>query len=375
MKFLICGTLVPGKYETKIEHLSNAANRFLLNYCNALAKQKRLAVASYLGIPVEDDVKEMLSKEEKAGWDISYYFASRYKIKGILEFARGLKKQIKDCDCVVAYNTVYAWLLLPIWARRMKKKSVLLLADYSPAESYNGKLRKLYANLQLKSIRRYDYVIGLSENVRAYLQPEQRFMCMEGGIAKSFFDYYAKEKKYDEQKIYVQYAGILEPVTGIDRLMEAFHSIEDASYVLRISGKGSLAADVKEMAVMDERIQYLGCPAYEQYMSNLYQADILVNPRNMELKENENNFPSKIMEYLATGKYVVSTKFPGWERYRDHIAFCKSDVSAIKEQLLKVAAGIPKQKKSLFEERRKFAEQFIWENQIERFLLFISDLN
>lgn len=92
----------------------------------------------------------------------------------------------------------------------------------------------------------------------------------------------------------------------------------------------------------------------------------------MELKENANNFPSKIMEYLATGKRVISTKFPGWERFTKHVLFCESDVDSIKAQLIEAAKAVEKRENNSFQERRDFAKQFIWEKQMERILTFLK---
>lgn len=372
MKFLICGTLVPIKYETKIKCLSNAGNRFLTNFCSALKKQGKVVIQSYVGIPVEKDIQQAMDLECQDIKEISYNYASKYKLRGVLQYQRAVKKQIKEVDYVVAYNAVYAWLFLPLWVKH-EKKSVLILADYSPKESFQGVFRRLYALAQLKSIRKYDYVVGLSENVRGYLQVRQHFICMEGGIAQEFYDFYSEEKLRNDGKIIIQYAGVLEPVTGIDRLISAFSKIENSNYVLRVSGRGSLKELVEKASACDTRIEYLGCQPYEQYMKVLHEADILINPRNMELKENENNFPSKIMEYLATGKYIISTKFPGWERYDKYIDFCQSDVKSIKEQLVKTIENVKERKNNLYAERRTFAEQFIWERQIERFITFLDE--
>ena len=87
----------------------------------------------------------------------------------------------------------------------------------------------------------------------------------------------------------------------------------------------------------------------------------MVNPRNMNLPENENNFPSKIMEYLATGKPIISTRFPGWEKYNKYIAFCESTVEGLQNALETSDAGRDREK-----EQRKFAAGFLWSNQVKK---------
>ena len=77
------------------------------------------------------------------------------------------------------------------------------------------------------------------------------------------------------------YAGILEPVTGVDMLVKAFMKIRNLQIRLYISGKGSYEKLIAECVKQDDRIRYLGCVPYEEYLSNLKRADVLINPRNM----------------------------------------------------------------------------------------------
>lgn len=365
--------MVPTKYETKIEYLSNAGNHFLINLCSALKEQVDVKVLSYLGVPVPDEIKPQLERDNSMQMDIDYFYSSKMKLGGVTRYRNAIKSALQNSDYLMTYNTVYAWLFAPNLANKYGKKSVLLLADYSPKESYTSVFRKLYARIQLKSIRRYDYVIGLSDNSRKYLKNNQKFLCVEGGISKEFYHYFDTEYEKVDSTIHFHYAGILEPVTGIEMLVNAFMEINDPSIELRISGRGSLSSWVEEQAKRDSRICYLGCLSYEDYIRKLKTADVLVNPRDMSLPENANNFPSKIMDYLATGKNIISTKFPGWEKYQDHIDFVDSNEEALKEKMIALSMQMNINEESNFKERRLFTEQFIWQKQVGCILKFVSE--
>lgn len=368
MKYVICGTLVPEQYETEIEQLSNAANRYLMNLAKGLRKNGKVRVLSYLGIDVPKNVMRSLRTDANGKNGICYFKKSKDRLSGILRYRSALKCSIRCSDWAVAYNAVYAWLDLPLLAGRYGKKSMLVLADFSPEESCGTIFRKLYARMQLKSVQQYDAVIGLSENTQKYVRSGQKFICMEGGIDKGVYDYFNRQHTVQGGKLRYMYAGILEKVTGIDLLLKAFLDTESRGYELWISGKGSLLPMVLEAAAKDRRIRYLGCVPYQDYLRNLNDADVLVNPRNMNFLENANNFPSKIMEYLATGKPVISTKFPGWERYGRYIDFCSSSEEDIRLHIERMAAYIHENmhKDNSWEARREFARQFLWENQIKK---------
>lgn len=362
MKLIMCGTMVPSEYENRIQYLSNAANRFQLNFVKEMKKECEIKVYSYLGIAVDEQVQTEL--KQKAG-DVKVHFRTTDRLAGVMRYKRAVKQALKQADCLLTYNVTYAWMFAPALARRLGKKSALILADYSGEESYHSFSRRLYARFQLRAIQKYDVVIGLSETTRRYLKPNQRFLCVEGGIDQDVYDYFgqvsAEDQQHEDGITTYMYAGILEPVTGVDMMLNAFSQIGNPSVRLKISGKGSFQKLVEDAAKQDDRITYLGCVPYEEYLSNLKQADVLVNPRNMNLPENENNFPSKIMEYLATGKPIISTRFPGWEKYNKYITFCESTVDGLQAALETVDIGRDHAK-----EQRKFAAGFLWSNQVKR---------
>lgn len=365
MRCIICGTMVREEYEDKIPQLSNAGNRFLLNFTNEIKKKHSVKILSYIGVDVPVEIREKLEKENLSDSDIHYYFKSRFKARGVAAYWHAVRENLKQAECLIAYNPMYAYLNAPFAARRHKKKSALILADYSPKETCAGKMQQLYAALQLKSIRNYDVVIGLSENVKGYLTARQKFIHMSGGIDRFVYDYFGqKNESLKSDKVIFMYAGTLEKVTGIDMLLEAFGQTEADHAELWISGKGSMASLVERFGRRDARIRYLGCPPYRDYLGNLKRATVLVNPRNMNLPENENNFPSKILEYLATGKPIVSTKFSGWNKYEGYISFCESNTGDLAK---KISDCLRTDRIEVsYEKNRDFAYSFLWEVQMKK---------
>lgn len=366
MKFLLCCTLVPEKYEIENKAISNAANRFLTNLTNQMKKKHSLKILSYIGVSFDEEAREELQSQKDD--NIRYYFKSKGVLAGVFQMLCAIWKEMDAFDYAITYNVVYAWMLTPIIAKIKRKKSVLILADYSPVEAFVGKKQQLYARIQCFFIGRYDYVIGLSENTKRYLNSKQKFLCMEGGIAKEFYDYFSSYKKINHEKVILMYSGILEDVTGIKMFVEAFINCKMDSIQLYITGDGSLSEWIIEQSKIDARISYYGCIPYDEYMEKLLEADILVNPRDMNLPENMNNFPSKIMEYLATGKTVISTRFPGWERYQDCVLFCESNVQGLKDSIEESITKTKIWRKENYLTTREFASRFIWENQCAKII-------
>lgn len=357
MKILFCGTNVSEEIEYQVRDISAAGNRFQNNLVRNLKKCGHEVIeCSYIGVPIPENIRQ----QQKG----NVVFKTNGFLKSVLAYRRMARKLMDDTDIIMCYNITYAWLLLPIWACQKKKQSIAIIADYSEAESYHRLPGKVYAYLQRVSMRHFDTVVGLSANIAEKLKEKQRFVLMEGGIDQELYDAFSYQEAKEKNVIHMLYSGLLSHVTGVDKLLEIMQTVKNPKLRLLISGKGDLEDAVKEFAEEDKRIIYLGHLPYEEYVKQLKEADVLLNPRNMELPENQNNFPSKIMDYLAAGKTIISTKFVGWERFQEYIIFCKS-YEEMAEQLEKITIA---QSKEVYDRNRKFAGEFLWMEQIKRIL-------
>lgn len=364
MKIFFCGSTVPEEIEHTEKNISAAGNRFQQNVVKNL-KQLGYTVQqlSYIGMGVSEHTKEELERDK--GEQVQYVIKQRNILKQLWKFNRRLKRAIAENDCAVCYNVVHMWFILPYFCRMKKKKSILILADYSGPESYKNIVRKVYSRLQLMSMRKFDCVVGLSANVKKLLGSGQQFHLMEGGIDEQFYRSFTYTEKGGADGIHLLYSGLLSPVTGVDMLLQAFDRMKNENVYLHITGKGPMSTLAEKAAEEDKRILLKGNLTYEKYIEELQAADIVVNPRNMSMAENQNNFPSKIMDYLASGKIIVSTKFVGWEKFKNHILFCDNDVESLKRCLEKAAEGIGNAEK-IYSENRKQAAQFEWKRQLQK---------
>lgn len=374
MKVVFCGNIVPVSYDTKLKYLSPAGNRFQINMCREIEKQgHELTILSYLGFPMEVD--ESNFHQEKYFFPDKIHYVTKKKgvVQSIREYQKLMDQMLENADVVISYNIIYAWLKLPSLSKRRNVKSILVWADYTDKSSYKKILQKFYASIQLFCAKKYMYVVGLSRNIERLLSTNQDFLCMEGGISNEFFDEFDTFNQCDGQ-ISFMYSGLLESVTGIDLLLEAFMNT-DIDAKLLISGKGSLDQEVIKYSQLDNRIEYLGYLEYEQYMKKLKEVDVLVNPRNMNLEENQNNFPSKIMEYLATGKLILSTKFIGYETFDENITFAESSIESLRMQIERTCNECRNIAPKLYEINREKAKNYLWEKQINNLLKWVEGTN
>lgn len=118
----------------------------------------------------------------------------------------------------------------------------------------------------------------------------------------------------------ILYTGTLARVYGIMNLLDAFSAIPNPEYRLWICGEGDCQAIIEKKMLLDSRIKYLGQLPHSEILILQKKATVLVNPRTSEGEYTKYSFPSKTMEYMASGTPCIIHNLPGIpEEYLD---FC-----------------------------------------------------
>jgi glycosyltransferase involved in cell wall biosynthesis len=133
---------------------------------------------------------------------------------------------------------------------------------------------------------------------------------MEGGVPPRVFQAALRER-VDDGTFVVASAGSLDEANGTHLILEAFKRLTGAQYRLVIAGSGSLEGLVRKAASEDERIRFEGFVPFERVLAIYEGADALVSMRLTKAINTRYFFPSKLMECLASGRPVISTKV-GW---------------------------------------------------------------
>ena len=109
-----------------------------------------------------------------------------------------------------------------------------------------------------------------------------------------------------KRKTIFLYSGSLGKWGGTKMLLDAMTLIKRDDFELWISGFGHTTA-FKKYLPKDKRIKYLGLLTDDQLHDAYQAANVFLNPRPVNMPGNENNFPSKIFDYLAWKKPIIST--------------------------------------------------------------------
>lgn len=156
----------------------------------------------------------------------------------------------------------------------------------------------------------------------------KKVIISEGLLDDDIFEKNEEQKKSIEavpDKKFIVYTGKMYERFGVKDLVDAFMTLDDPGYRLVLCGSGDIDEYVKKQAKQDLRIKALGQVSPDESRMWQLKADVLINPRSNDEDFVKYSFPSKNLEYLATGSPVVAHFLKGMpEIYRD-LMFCIND--------------------------------------------------
>ena len=219
-----------------------------------------------------------------------------------------------------------------------------------------------------------DGFVLLTEQMKAKLGIQRPHIVMEGIVPQRA----PMERTAEDDTIKtVLYTGSMNRKYGILTLLDAFLTIKDPNYRLVLCGLGNAELDIAAAVQKDSRIEYLGKVSHEKVLELQSLATVVINPRQNNEEFTKYSFPSKTMEYLASGVPLVAYKLDGIpDEYDEHIYYVTDNSP---EALAKEIQSVCKMD---IEARRSGAERarsFVLENknrkiQTKRVLDFIKTL-
>ncbi len=125
------------------------------------------------------------------------------------------------------------------------------------------------------------------------------------------------------------YAGGVTRQYGLHNLVEAFRLADLGDTQLHIYGPGDCVELVKEASKEDPRIFYGGMLLSSEVVEKEMEATLLINPPPTDSPFLQHSFPSKTMEYMASGSPVLTTILPGMPReYHPHVYLIPDETPA-----------------------------------------------
>lgn len=165
----------------------------------------------------------------------------------------------------------------------------------------------------------FDSYVLLTQQMNSVVNKKNRPYIVMEGLCDSNIKH-NNENHYDTNVKSILYAGGLHERYGLKILTDAFMSLPNINYRLIIYGSGPFVKELKKDMMKDPRIEYRGVAPNDEVMRAEYAASVLVNPRPTKEDFTKYSFPSKNIEYMSTGRPLLTTRLPGMpEEYYPYV--------------------------------------------------------
>ena len=270
-----------------------------------------------------------LPREEEGGACYRYIPAIRNPIVkavsvGFGTFFKTLFLAKKDSAVIVdGLNRITA--LTAMLAARLRGCQCIGIVTDLPDMLGGSSFSKKLANFVIRHCTGY---VLLTEAMNDYLNKEGKpYVILEGHSDITMQDKIpALEKKTSPRVCF--YAGGVSKQYGLGNLVEGFRKADLENAQLHIYGPGDYVEELQTIAAEDPRIFYGGMLLNTEIVDKEMEATLLVNPRPTDEEYVKYSFPSKTMEYMASGTPVLTTVLPGMPKEYHPYVYLLEDESA-----------------------------------------------
>lgn len=326
MKILFFGSLYPKEriqeILNKCSYVDVAGDVLQWNFLRGLGSFSDLQVFT---VPSIKNYKNILFKDSEFSHNNCSvdYCIGFWDVVGLKQFDSliKLKRKFKDItlndEHIVIYSLQSHLLLVAVFLKQKYPniKISLIVADLPQYMSDSRSiiyriLKGINTKLVFKNLKYVDSYILLSEHMRRMLPIESRPFVVIEGIYNPENDSDIVTREVENNKVLL-YTGTLAKRYGVMNLVNAFLKLNNKSVILLICGEGDAKEEIIKASLEDHRIVYKGLLPHKEALSLQRSATLLVNPRTPEGDYTKFSFPSKIMEYFASGTPTLMYKLPG----------------------------------------------------------------
>jgi glycosyltransferase involved in cell wall biosynthesis len=231
-----------------------------------------------------------------------------------------------------------------------------LLNNYG---KYNKLKNKIILEQYMKLLNKATQFIFLTEHMNSKINTKNKsYRIIEGLIEPSF--YKPTLKKESIYKKICLYSGSLQKKYGIQNLVKAFLKPTLSSYELHLYGSGDYENELSNIIKKNSNIKYYGVLSNEIVLERQKHATILINPRPTKEEFTYYSFPSKNLEYMVSGRPVLTTKLGGMpEEYLDYVIIIEDESEdGIANTILNVFKMSDKKLDKIGEKSKQFVEKY-----------------
>lgn len=275
-------------------------------------------VYCYSGLPINRQVtkKLFICEKDEVEDGVKYHYYKTVNLplfrQAMIYFGakRAVKKHAKTketfviCDCL---NRANATGMASV--ANKKKIPVIMIVTDLPDYQFDQKTADKYNKLLSKA----DGYIFLTEQMSERVNPDKKPYIVLEGHSDCTLGEVADSERYEVKtgKRVIVYAGSIKKLYGIQALVEGFLKANLTNTELQIFGDGDYREELEEICKDNPSVKYMGIRPNGEVVEVEQRSALLVNPRPTAPDYTKYSFPSKNMEYMASGTPILTTKLPG----------------------------------------------------------------
>ena len=242
-------------------------------------------------------------------------------------------KKEQDKIVLVYGQTLYTNLAQIIFCKLFKVKSCCIVTDpirYWSDMDLLSRLKRTLIRIQWKITEKikkeYSSFVFLTEYmVKDYIEEDRPYIILEGIADLEIFDGIDNTKKAKPPVI--MYSGAISTGFGLPRLFESLQ-YTNKDFRLWIFGTGTDKGAIRKTEASDKRLKYWGKVPWNELLTHMKEATLLLSVKPVDAEHSAYQFPSKIMEYMASGTPVLSTRVKGIpDEYFDYVYPIEEDTA------------------------------------------------
>lgn len=377
--YLFLGGLFPKEkeeeiFQSSIGPMQNAANVFQWNVINGfdqnLTKPIKILNSLYIGAYPKRYKKMFIPtytfQHIKGAADLNVGFCNLTGYKAfsrVHTLGKEVKKWIKNTNgkkYIFAYAMTDAMVCALHTAKKMDPSVItcLFVPDLPEYMNLGRKtcfMYRLAKSIDIRSqkakLSSIDMFVYLTKQMNNRINAKN-YTVIEG-IANDSFKKMKAESRLEKT---ILYTGVLNEKYGAKNLVDAFMEIQDPEYRLILCGFGELVTYIQEAQEKDKRIEFRGTVMHKGALSLQMQATVLVNPRQNNEEFTKYSFPSKNLEYLASGAPVIAYKLDGIpDEYDEYFSYVADDsLEALKNKIEEICSLPAEERHAIGQKSREF---------------------
>lgn len=278
-----------------------------------------------------------------------------YMVNPIFSFlmVRKLIKNEKSQVIILIYNLTYEN-ILPALLLKLSSK-VIILAQYEDGVNPNfGWFKKIIGRISEKIGIYISTCFIVNSRVFSNKFPEKEYFIFRG-ICDELQEQESEVRTVEVKpkgQITILFSSTLDEIRGINLLNSLFRNTTSQKLIKNVHflvcGQGSnnkkqeLISSIEDYRLKGGKAEYKGFVSREELHDLSNGTDVFLSLQDPSLDFSKNSFPSKIFDYMAYNRPVISTKVSDLEHDAlfKNLMFIASDWESLQEKILAVMDSI-----------------------------------